>query len=111
MCSAEVSVGEQRRTLSLQVDTGTTISLLSLPFARSHFKDFKVKATTTKLYGVGRTTLEVVDALPANVTVNDRQANTEFYIVKTVATKAIMGLDLMSQLGLPIHPATEGVFS
>ncbi|MPC58125.1 Retrovirus-related Pol polyprotein from transposon opus [Portunus trituberculatus] len=58
-CQVVISVEGQERTLCLQVDT-------------EHFKGAKVKMTTTKLYGLGRSPL-VVGILLATVRVNGRQ--------------------------------------
>ncbi|KAK8387098.1 hypothetical protein O3P69_018037 [Scylla paramamosain] len=71
----------------------------------------RVKAITTKLYGVGRTPLVVIGTLPAMVSVNSRQVTTNFYIVNSGATEAIMGLDLLAQLVLTIHTAMGEVFA
>ena len=50
---------------TLQVDTGASISLFSLSFAKNLFKGERMRKTTTKLYGVVGTPLDVVGALPA----------------------------------------------
>ena len=103
---ADVSVEGQCQTLELQVDTGATVSVISLACARRYFKGAVVNPTTTKLFGVGRAPLGVVGTVSASVTVKNRQAVTDFYVVETVTTEALMGLDLLTKLGLTIRPAT-----
>ena len=88
MCSAIVCAGDKEKTISLQVDTGATVSLFSLQFARQQFKGTKLNSTMTKLYGVGQAPLDVVGTLPVQIRVKDRHAITEFYVVKTAATEA-----------------------
>ena len=62
-----------------------------------------MRKTTAKLYGVG--------AIPATVPTNNQQVTTKFYIVKAASTEAIMGLDVLSQLGFTIQLALGSVFA
>ncbi|MPC59772.1 hypothetical protein E2C01_053800 [Portunus trituberculatus] len=49
--------------------------------------------------------------LRASVTVNGRTVEAEFYVVDSPTLEAIMGLDLLSDLGVTIIPATGRVLA
>ena len=111
-CTAEIRVdGNRSAVLKLQVDTGASVSVLSLPYAKAHFTGCVVHPTDTKLYGVGRHPLRVVGKLPATVTVGAHSACAHFYVVDTPAVEGLLGLDVITSLGLTIEPATGKVAS
>lgn len=110
ICSAEVTVaGGRPSVLSLQVDTGASVSVLSLPYARAYFKGTALVPTDTKLYGVGRHPLCVVGTLPATVTIGTRSTAAQFYVVDIAAREGLLGLDIIKSLDLTIQPASGKV--
>ena len=95
--------------LSLQVDTGASVSVLSLPYVKAHFKGSGVYPTDTKFYGVGHHPLPVVGKLPATVKVGSHAASAHFYVVDTPTNGGLMGLDALSSLGITIEPISGKV--
>ena len=111
MCSAVLNVGGRTRRTVLQIDTGASVSALSVNHARRLFKGASVQPTTSQLFGVGRKRLPVLGTLPATVTFDGRSADTEFFLIESSGDEAIMGLDLLRALQVTLHPATGEVDS
>lgn len=81
------------------------VCLLSLSYAKAHFKGTQVFPTDTKLYGVGRHSLCIVGTLPATVTIGSRCAKSQFYVVDTPASEVLFRLDVIKSLDFTIQSA------
>ena len=111
-CTAEVIVDEGRSiVLSLQVDTGASVSVLSLPYVKAHFKGSGVYPTDTKFYGVGHHPLPVVGKLPATEKDGSHSASAHFYVVDTPTNEVLPGLDALCSLGLTIESVSGKIGS
>ena len=111
LCPVTLSVGNIQHCVDIQVDTGATCSLLSLQYARDLFKGKEFQPSNSRLFGFGRKPVPVAGTLPVKVTFGDKCADAQFFLVDTPSTEAIMGLGLIQQLGLTLHPASGQIFS
>ena len=102
-CPVTMSIGDKRRDVEMQVDSGASCSVLSLSVARNLFKGCRFEPTKTSLFGFGKVPLKVVGSLPVHVEYGDAAADASLYLVDTTASECIMGLDLMQALGLTIQ--------
>ncbi|KAF0298321.1 uncharacterized protein FJT64_004334 [Amphibalanus amphitrite] len=109
MCEVQMKVPGITQTVNLQVDTGATVSALGLGIARRLFKGSRLNRTSARLFGFGRHQLQVLGTLPALVTYRGRRANTEFFIIDSDGEEAVMGLDLLKQLDVNLHPASGAI--
>ncbi|KAF0289752.1 hypothetical protein FJT64_012003 [Amphibalanus amphitrite] len=109
MCEVQMEVPGITQTVNLQVDTGATVSALGLGIARRLFKGSRLNRTSARLFGFGRHQLQVLGTLPALVTYRGRRANTEFFIIDSDGEEAVMGLDLLKQLDVNLHPASGAI--
>ncbi|KAF0296549.1 hypothetical protein FJT64_006004 [Amphibalanus amphitrite] len=80
-------------------------------YARDLFKGKEFQPSSSRLFGFGRKPVPVAGTLPVTVTFGDKCADAQFFLVETPSTEAIMGLDLIQQLGLTLHPASGQIFS
>ena len=110
LCPVTLSVGDIQHSVDIQVDTGATCSFLSLQYARDLFKGKEFQPSSSRLFGFGRKPVPVAGTLPVTVTFGDKCADAQFFLVETPSTEAIMGLDLIQQLGLTLHPASGRIF-
>lgn len=102
-CPVTMSIGDKRRDVEMQVDSGASCSVLCLSVARNLFKGCRFEPTKTSLFGFGKVPLKVVGSLPVHVEYGDAAADASLYLVDTTASECIMGLDLMQALGLTIQ--------
>ncbi|XP_043201820.1 uncharacterized protein K02A2.6-like [Amphibalanus amphitrite] len=110
-CPVTITAGDiTREDVHLQVDTGATCSLLSLQRAKQLFKGVSYEPTSANLYGFGHNPIQVHGTLPAIISYNERKVNASFYLVDTPRLEAIMGMDVLSALGLTLHPASHTIF-
>ncbi|KAF0308589.1 uncharacterized protein FJT64_020198 [Amphibalanus amphitrite] len=94
-----VTAGDVTQEVPLQVDTGATCSLLSVNRAKELFRGVAYSPSSSRLYGFGQQPLPVLGMLPTTVTYNNQAVPTNFYLVDTNKTEAIMGMDLLQALG------------
>ncbi|KAF0305665.1 hypothetical protein FJT64_022749 [Amphibalanus amphitrite] len=106
-----VTAGDVTQEVPLQVDTGATCSLLSVNRAKELFRGVAFSPSSSRLYGFGQQPLPVLGTLPATVTYNNQAVPTNFYLVDTNKTEAIMGMDLLQALGVTLHPASHSVYT
>ncbi|KAF0292376.1 hypothetical protein FJT64_009630 [Amphibalanus amphitrite] len=99
-CTVQVTAGDVTREVPLQVDTGATCSLLSVNRAKELFRGVAFSPSSSRLYGFGQQPLSVLGTLPTTVTYNNQAVPTNFYLVDTNKTEAIMGMDLLQALGV-----------
>ncbi|KAF0286686.1 Atlastin [Amphibalanus amphitrite] len=108
---AQVTAGDVTQEVPLQVDTGATCSLLSVNRAKELFRGVAFSPSSSRLYGFGQQPLSVLGTLPTTVTYNNQAVPTNFYLVDTNKTEAIMGMDLLQALGVTLHPASHSVYT
>ncbi|KAF0310206.1 hypothetical protein FJT64_018754 [Amphibalanus amphitrite] len=106
-----VTAGDVTQEVPLQVDTGATCSLLSVNRAKELFRGVAFSPSSSRLYGFGQQPLSVLGTLPTTVTYNNQAVPTNFYLVDTNKTEAIMGMDLLQALGVTLHPASHSVYT
>ncbi|KAF0295756.1 hypothetical protein FJT64_006734 [Amphibalanus amphitrite] len=78
--------------------------------AKQLFKGVSYEPTSANLYGFGHNPIQVHGTLPAIISYNERNVNASFYLVDTPRLEAIMGMDVLSALGLTLHPASHTIF-
>ncbi|XP_043229817.1 uncharacterized protein K02A2.6-like, partial [Amphibalanus amphitrite] len=110
-CTVQVTAGDVTQEVPLQVDTGATCSLLSVNRAKELFRGVAFSPSSSRLYGFGQQPLPVLGTLPTTVTYNNQAVPTNFYLVDTKKTEAIMGMDLLQALGVTLHPASHSVYT
>ncbi|KAF0288210.1 uncharacterized protein FJT64_013412 [Amphibalanus amphitrite] len=110
-CTVQVTAGDVTQEVPLQVDTGATCSLLSVNRAKELFRGVAYSPSSSRLYGFGQQPLPVLGTLPTTVTYNNQAVPTNFYLVDTNKTEAIMGMDLLQALGVTLHPASHSVYT
>ncbi|XP_043206121.1 uncharacterized protein K02A2.6-like [Amphibalanus amphitrite] len=110
-CTVQVTAGDVTQEVPLQVDTGATCSLLSVNHAKELFRGVAFSPSSSRLYGFGQQPLSVLGTLPTTVTYNNQAVPTNFYLVDTKKTEAIMGMDLLQALGVTLHPASHSVYT
>ncbi|KAF0302222.1 hypothetical protein FJT64_002970 [Amphibalanus amphitrite] len=116
-CTVQVTAGDVTQEVPLQVDTGATCSLLSVNRAKELFRGVAFSPSSSRLYGFGQQPLSVLGTLPTTVTYNNQAVPTNFYLVDTNKTEAIMVeyrpgrsipvADALSRLPLPDTGAAE----
>ncbi|KAF0287837.1 uncharacterized protein FJT64_013763 [Amphibalanus amphitrite] len=89
----KVTAGDVTQEVPLQVDTGATCSLLSVNRAKELFRGVAFSPSSSRLYGFGQQPLPVLGTLPATVTYNNQAVPTNFYLVDTNKTEAIMVME------------------
>ena len=104
-CEVQMEVPGITKPVTLQVDTGATVSAMGLALARRLFKGSSLNRTSARLFGFGRHQLQVLGTLPALVTYRGRKANAEIFIINSEGEEAVMGLDLMKQLDISLRPS------
>ncbi|KAF0304321.1 uncharacterized protein FJT64_023854 [Amphibalanus amphitrite] len=110
-CTVQVTAGDVTQEVPLQVDTGATCSLLSVNRAKELFRGVAFSPSSSRLYGFDQQPLPVLGTLPTTVTYNNQAVPTNFYLVDTKKTEAIMGMDLLQALGVNLHPASHSVYT
>ena len=108
-CTVQVTAGTTTQDVSLQVDTGATCSLFSLSRAKQLFSGVAYEPSSARLFGFGHQSLPVRGTLPVTVSHSGREAAASFYLVETPRDEAIMGMDLLTALGITLHPASHTV--
>ena len=109
MCQVQVEFTGIIKTVTLQVDTGAAVSALGPGIARRLFKGSHLNRTSARLFGFGQHRLQVLGTLPALVSYRGREANAEFFIIDSEGDDAVMGLDLLRQLNVNLHPASGAI--
>ena len=109
-CAVTVTAGDFERDIELQVDTGASCSILSMSAARQWFKGVPYAPSDARLFGFGRNPLPVAGTLSTVVTYKGVSTPAKFLLVQTAGSEAIMGMDLMRELNVTVHPASHSVF-